>query len=436
MKKILFMMGVAAMALSSCSQEELVKVNNGKNDDNAISFRVRSYKPARAMEFSTYNLDDFMVFGFKGSPDDGDELISYFDGGLPVKFSRGNDLLFTSATPYYYPVDGSWLYFAAYAPSTLTGVESFGTLGGIKIDGFTVDPDITKQIDIICANGGSNLEPDEPDQELTFTHALTKVFVSEVANTDTRYKYEIIGVKFGNIHNSGDYEYRGDKAFDDVIRNGVFAEDGFIQDFTGNGHFWKPAGEQNGEMTYIFAEPVVLDKTTTRADVMSGDDTEATGEEANGAFMLIPQQLSAAFLNDEGTIDSASFTAGMSYIAFLVRITYLPTGEVIYPYAEGVEAISKTIGEGDDAITYAWAAFPVSSLWVPGSYIDYFVDFSKGAGFVAPGASEDFEFKPILGREIKFTEEVFSWDDGTLITVDQNNQLGVDSGEDEDPFGE
>ncbi|MDE6317224.1 MAG: fimbrillin family protein, partial [Muribaculaceae bacterium] len=73
MKKILFMMGAAALALSSCSQEEVISANNGKNDANLITFRVRSQKPSRAMEFSTYNLDDFMVYGFKGDPDDGEE---------------------------------------------------------------------------------------------------------------------------------------------------------------------------------------------------------------------------------------------------------------------------------------------------------------------------------------------------------------------------
>lgn len=437
MKKVLFMMGVATLALASCSQDEVAGVNTDRNSGSEIAFRVRSSKASRAAEITTYNLNDFMVYGFKGDPDE-EDVVAYFDGGLPVKFSReANSLLFTSTTPYYYPADGSWLYFAAYAPSNLAGVESFGKRGGIKIDDFTVDADITKQIDLVVANGGSNLEPDEPDQELTFQHALTKVYVSEVRNSDARYKYEIMGVKFGNIHNSGNFEYRGERALvEDETNNGEFRPDGYIQDVIGYGIFWKPTGEQTGDMTYIFDQPIVLDNTATAVDVMSGDDSEAVAGEGTGAFMLIPQQLSKAFLNEDGEFSSSQFASGMTYVAFLVRVTYLVTNEVVYPYAEGVEGISKTFGEGDDAVTYAWAAFPLSSLWAPGSYIDYIVDFSKGAGFVAPGADQQYELKPVLGREIKFTEEVVTWEKGKWTTVDQQSQLGVDVSGGNDPFND
>lgn len=439
MKKILFSIGVLALTLTSCSQEDVLSVNN-TNGSEPIAFRVRSSNPTRAMSYTTYNLDEFMVYGYKGCPDDAEEVSDFFENGDPVKFTREQGgVTFTSAKPYYYPVDGSWLYFAAYAPTTLNTVP-FGKFGGIGLH-YTVNPDITKQEDIIFANGGSNLEPDEPDQELTFQHALTKVFISEVANEDTRYKYEIAGVKFGNIDNTGDYEYRGEKAIvDDGSENGTIREDGYIQDGIGYGIFWKAAGLQTDMIKYILDEPVVLDKNTTRTGLMSGDDA---ADEGKGAFMLIPQQLSKNFEKEDNTI--SEFKEGMSYVAFLVRITYLPTGEVIYPYAKGVESISETIGEGEEAATYAWAAFPISSLWIPGSYIDYFVDFSKGAGFVAPGAAEH-EYEPILGREIKFTEEVGIWSEddqeykdwtsGTAITVDQNNEVGVDQTEVEDPFGE
>lgn len=440
MKKTCFLIGLAAIGLTSCSQEEVLSVNNSSDNDNVITFRVRSSKPSRAMEFSTNSLDEFMVYGFKGDVDE-EPVIPYFQDGKPIKFTREeNGTLFTSAIPYYYPTDGSWLYFAAYAPADLPMV-SFGDRGGIKHDNFTVNPDITKQVDIICANGGSNLGKDElgndePDQSLFFEHALTKVYISTVANQDTRFKYEIMGVRFGNIHNSGDFEYRGDKNYygprTPESINGIFESDGYINDANGTGFYWKPAGEQTGMMDYIFASPVVLDNDNTSATVMTGDDTAIAGSEC---FMLIPQRLSESFVDEEGVLTSSTFDAGMSYIAFLVRITNLITNEVIYPYAEGVEAITQTIGEGADAVKYAWAAFPVSSLWVPGSFIDYYVDFSKGAGFVAPGASADVVLQPILGREIKFYEEVDTWDDGSYTTVEHPGELGVDVGGEEDPFG-
>lgn len=449
MKKGLILMGAAALVLSSCSQEDVLSVNNTTNNDNHITFRVRSNKSTRSLEYSTYNLDDFMVFGFKGWPDDEEKVIDYFANGDPVKFTREDGgLLFDSETPYYYPADGSWLYFAAYAPSTLP-MTKFGEYGGITCD-FTVDSDITKQIDIISASGGSNLEKNEDDQEITFQHALTKVYISEVHNNDTRYKYEIMGVKFGNIHNSGKYEFRGEKAvFPDESNNGTIREDGFLQDAVGYGIFWQPTGEQTGDMEYIFSTPVVLDGDNTSVDVMKGSDTDS--DTKSESFMLIPQQLSNAFLNEEGNIGGLEFDKEMSYIAFLVRITNTITNEVIYPYAKDedgvstVDAISKTIGEGEDAVTYAWAAFPISSLWAPGTYVDYLVEFTDGAGFVAPGADPEVELQPILGRKIRFYVAVDNWGEnedgsetgqGQWITVGQNSELGVDVGNSDDAFGD
>lgn len=436
MKKTFFMMGIAALVLSSCSQEDVLSVNDSKLDSNAISFRVRSAKTSRSAEFSTYSLDDFMLFGYKGCVEDGDVLTPYFNKtGEAVKFSRlEGDVIFTSNPTYYYPVDGSWLTFRAYAPSNLTGIST-DQYGGIKYNNFTVDTDITKQIDLICADGGSNLEPEDDDQELTFQHALTKVYISEVLNTDERFKYEIIGVKFGNIHTTGDFEYEGERwiARTEDEPCEAFDSNGYIWD--GNGQIcWKPTGTPTSEITYIFDEPIIVDKNNQRPTIMTGDDTD--GNDGKQNFMMIPQQLSADFVNEEGTINSGTFGEGMTYIAFLVRITNTITDEVIYPYAEGVDNISKEI----EGVKYAWAAFPISSLWVPGHYVDYFVDFSNGAGYVAPGAEgmEDkvLEFTPILGRGIQFTETVNEWNQGAAITVDHNNHLTIDEGNFDDAFGD
>lgn len=442
MKKILLVLGVTALTLSSCTQEELIGENTSSREDSALSFRVRSSKATRAMEYSTANLDKFMVYGFKGYPEDnyeaGEDLTPYFEDGKPVLFSSNGSGLFTSNPTYYYPADGSMLYFAAYAPSTMA-LKSI-PYGGMQLDAFTVDSDLTKQIDIIVANGAG--EKEEPDAELTFEHALTKVFVSKIMNSDTRYKYEIAGVKIGNIDNTGEFIYRGVKALtDDPDREtGTFDEEGYLDDPDGNGIFWKTGVTNGDEMVYIFDEPLVLDKENTSVYPMSGNDSGYEDEvgfqdgKGKGAFMLIPQKLSSKYVNEDGNLENVTFSTGMSYIAFLVRITYLPTGEVIYPYASGVEAISKTIGEGDDAVTYAWAAFPVCTLWRPGTYVDYAVTLTNGAGFVAPGADSSIEFNAILGTEIRFTEEVHFWPNYTDSSMDQDNEITGDGSNTSDPF--
>lgn len=447
MKKIVFMMACAALTLSSCSQDEVVGVNNGNKADNLITFRTRTPLIPRSQEFTTGNLSEFMVYGFKGYPEDNYEaqkpMDPFFENG-PVLFSDNGSGIFTSETPYYYPIDGSSLYFVAYAPATLQ-VEPTGDYGGVKIENYTIKSDIEEQEDIIFENGAGHLDYNEGDMELTFKHALTKVFISKLGNSGNPYRYEIMGVRFGNINNTGTYLYRGIKSIEpETDENGTFDSEGYLCDYEGNGHFWKTVGEQTDVIEMIFDEPIILDNEHSSIEFMSGN-----ADDPKGSFMMIPQQLSSTAVNN-GSMEQGAFTNDMSYIAFLVRITntdkeFTNTNEdgeeiteecVVYPYDEGVESISRTFGEGDNAVTYAWAAFPVSSLWVPGSYIDYFVDFSKGAGFVAPGADASVEFKPILNHEIRFIESVGEWRDGSKDTIDQENQLGMDEGNVDDPFGD
>lgn len=468
-------MGAAALTLTSCSQEDVLGINEGHSRDNLVTFRVHAPKIQRAQEFTTENLTVFMVYGFKGNPDylnleNNEQLTPYFNqDGTPVEFSLKDDGFFRSETPYYYPLDGSDLYFAAFAPSSLANEITADNYGGLKIDNFSVDGNINQQVDIIVDNGVGHIDVNEGyDMELSFKHALTKVYISEVANTGNPYRYEIMGVKFGNIHNAGTFEYRGKRVLqDDGTRvNPSFDEDGFLCDNIGDGIFWKGAGQQTGAIEYIFDEPIILDKETTRAGFMSG-----SADDSYGSFMMIPQKLSSSFVDaenkEEGNIEGQAFDPEMTYIAFLVRIrntskefeatdgdgnnlvdeegnTFIDEECVVYPYFErdeegnvtGVKEELKDITKEFNGVSYAWAAFPISTLWVPEKYVDYFVDFSKGAGYVAPGAYESIECKPILSNEIKFTETVGDWTDGTQTTVEQENEVDTDVTDAEDPFGE
>lgn len=194
-------------------------------------------------------------------------------------------------------------------------------------------------------------------------------------------------------------------------------------------------------MEYIFETPVKIGAETTPL---------MDSKSENGSFLLIPQQLkhevSEGVEDDSSSPRSFVFKEGVSYIALLVRIIHnidADHSEVAYPYAKGVENITVTI----DGEKYAWAAFPVGTKWVPGCYVDYFVDFSNGPGFVAPGGcyltidgftGEEptrilLDYKPILGGQIIFTEDVNTWNEGTAGTVDNGGETDIDQGDFEDP---
>ena len=95
----LMALGLSALTLASCSEDEPVAVNRGR----AIDFR--SVIDSRATEVTNANLTDIYAAAFLGEQE-------FF----PVmQFGKGSDGFFTSATEYYWPGDNSELTFYDYA---------------------------------------------------------------------------------------------------------------------------------------------------------------------------------------------------------------------------------------------------------------------------------------------------------------------------------
>ena len=458
MKKSLFLMGVAAATLASCSQEEVLDVVANHDADNAINFRARTFKATRGVDMVAEDLESFNVFGLKG------DLESYREGsstelltdwwGPAIEFKRstvegdGDESFgsyFRSDKPMYYPTDYSPVTFLAYAPANLPNVAPVldgsdpEVHGNLRFTNFTVDPDINKQVDLI-ADGASPVRKDDgASVDLTFKHALSKVFVSHAMNNDERYTYKVAGVRFGNIAMTGTGMY-------DPCGYGSSYSDYFK---------WTVEEDPTDKAEYIFSEGVKIDGLT---ELMTNKDT-------NGSFLLIPQQLQ--YETKDGVEDESDGVhnlvcqEGVAYVGLLIRITETNIKgeeEVVYPFAEGVKNITETV-YGED---YARAIFPVSTKWLAGNYIDYQVDFTNGAGFVAPGAEglmhpwgpqpgdDDYnedsewwihvEYTPILGTEIKFTVQILDWDASyTDSSVQQggddySKEVWDDGGSVEDPF--
>ncbi len=455
MKKTLIIAGLASLTLASCSQEEVLNV--ASHSDNAIAFSVRTAKNTRAADITTGSLETFKVFGLYGSIDERVEDESYtmdkYFGGVDFKKTFDSDRImdvFKSDVPYYYPADGTLVTLIAYAPADLDAtVDNKGQI----IVQHEVDEDITKQKDIIFDAFTSGITVTEYEDEesgemveeipeLYFFHNLTKVFVSGAKNTNSRYKYSVAGVKFGNIG------VKGEGTIDKINWQG--GSD------TPDNPEWIITKE--GDRSHIFSQAITIGEDVT--PIMSGDLSSSvapvgTQERGEGSFLMIPQDL--RLKNDDfdysQSVQSLVMKEGHPYIGLLLRITTGSGDEekVIYPFAQGVDNITEEVG----GIKYAWAVFPIATNWIGGTYVDYLVDFSNGAGFVAPGAEglEDpfwadgtmlvLEHKPILGREIKLTESVKSWTDedgdsniqSSEVTIEQGSEAVLDHGSFVDPFG-
>lgn len=481
MKKSLFMLSAAALTLASCSQEEVLNVATGGRTDNSIAFQANAGKSTRATEFNTANLDAFKVFAYQGSGDvddlrglyeandgvvsDDDLLTDYFGQAVEFKITEdmydgenGTGQLFVSDKPYYWPSDYSWLTFMGYAPTTLAMTAN--GYGEMHLDGFTVKENIEDQLDIIttCTPGrrDDTAEDEYPVIPMWFEHALAKVYVSGAVCEDERYTYQVAGVKLGHIYKKGDYTFNKINSLalsEQQSESGTLGDHKLLSDDEHLYHYWEADESSLGDVTYIFDEPITIGTSTT--PLMNGGNDEETGSlDKKGCFLMIPQQLDntpAEEYDENDNVRKYIFDENAAYVALLIRITY-DMGEgkdprVVYPYSKGVDNISETI----DGVKYAWAAFPVGSLWRASRYTNYTVDFSHGAGFVAPGSEgvdvievlgepsvhKDLDYSPILGGEIRFIEEVADWDQGNGNTVDQiHGEAVVDEAGFDDAFGD
>lgn len=102
MKKQLFLVVVAALAMASCSKDESTGINNG----NAIDFRAAMQ--TRASETTTANITNFFVTALDKNN------ANYFSD---AEFTK-DGAFFTSTPAYYWPSDGSYGYFWSAVPNS------------------------------------------------------------------------------------------------------------------------------------------------------------------------------------------------------------------------------------------------------------------------------------------------------------------------------
>ncbi|MCM1141425.1 MAG: fimbrillin family protein, partial [Muribaculum sp.] len=209
MKKLFFYVVAAAIALTSCSSEDVVEVNN---NGNAIDFRVAMGPGAnsRGLETTETNLKEFFVTAVYD--------VSHGNYFADVLFSVG-DKKFDSENRFMWPTEKLNFYAYSYGvPTTDDGWDSFADLyptkddlksvfgeitieyGTQKFTGFTPNEDISKQIDFVTATASGTGTDEEKANGvgLTFNHALSQIQIQALEN-DPEYIYNIRGVKIVNV---------------------------------------------------------------------------------------------------------------------------------------------------------------------------------------------------------------------------------------------
>ncbi|WP_195664222.1 fimbrillin family protein [Bacteroides congonensis] len=376
MKQKLFLAAMAAIAMTSCSNDETLEINTGT--EQAIDFRTAM--ATRATETTIDNLSSFYVTAFN------ENIIEapYFEN---LEFTKdGDSSIFTSEDKYYYPGDGTDLTFYAYAPS----VEKLGTGSRIATDNenknltladFSPAVEIADQVDFITAYATGNKSDAETGVHLAFEHRLSQIEIQAIQQSNKVYNFQIKGVRIAQTVSKGGFDFKNEE--------------------------WTLSTTDKAKYELEFDQAIPMTEQTILMD------------ECGGA-MLIPQELTAwDVANDKEN------TSKGAYISLLLRIT-TKDGALVYPFKEDAEAGKE----------YAWAAIPVDTKWEAGKKYVYRLNFANGAGYVDPEEDTN-KGEQILDGEVKFDVEVTDWESHEYTGNMENGEIteDLDETDTEDPWG-
>ena len=341
----MFCVALASLVLAtSCSQDDLqtakfsqnpINLNAGLGGQPISTFAAAKGKAvkSRAVETTITNLGSFTMNAFQ------DGETNYMNNVEYTTSDNGSSWT-TAAGKFFWPVEGD-LHLYGYAPAAP------GTSGTFKIDkdaqtltDFVPFETAAAQQDFVYAKStGNNATNGTTGVELNFQHALTEISVA-AKNSNTAYTVKVTGVKLGNVKTKGTFTFPS-------IANSAAS--------------WTLSDVAEDVGSY----------ETTWSTATELSSSVSTLDEANVAFMLLPQQL-----------EKSEKASEKAYLALKVNITM----------------------QGGKVIRDGWAYIGLNTNWEMGKHYAYTLDFSDGAG-------QDENGKQIIsGKEMVLKVKVTPWD--------------------------
>ena len=188
MKKVIFISALAIAAAVSCTKSDIVDTKFG-NDAIGFQTYVGHDAQTKATEVdyeALQNSEGFGVYGIYTAAVkyDGDDKVNLFKDeqvkwGKPT--SDASDCWYYTNTRYW-TNDDDWYTFLAYAPYGETALVGKMNEGDIQpyIE-YTVDSDITDQIDVLYATPIETQKPDNGEVPFAFNHILSRLTVTAAA---------------------------------------------------------------------------------------------------------------------------------------------------------------------------------------------------------------------------------------------------------------
>ena len=402
MKKKLFFLAVAAVALASCSNDETI-ASQANSEANAISFRPLTTGITRAAD-ANLTTTGFRVTATKTS----DASTVYFKN---VDFTSSTPATtFASATKYYWPSDYN-LDFYAFAPIAAEvvgdGKQIVPTSDGSAYDAnayakFKVTPDAAaaNQVDFIYAKtnnwgkatgaASDHSIPTEADGvTINFRHTESKVLI-KLYNSNSNIKVIVRDAAICNVNTSGVFT---------LAATNTDTKDAALLD----GAQWTG---QAGSDSYT-----VTDQSDTKYNVALESAAQVGAD-----WILIPQTLTYA------TAYSGS-EVGDGFTGSCIKINLkIKNNAGAAAYIVGADDDPEDANDNEGYVTAMWPLKSAPTAWGPGKKYTYTVDLAGGGYFPAnTAAGTGTALDPILaGAEIKFVSvTVDDWTDeaGSVYTT-------------------
>lgn len=343
MKKLMFLLPLAALTIASCSNDEGLTTQQKEIEKEAVVIRPLVQSNTRGEAITLANLSGFKVFAA-----DADETKPALDGGAftDLVTSSGDGSTWSTGGVHYWKsndtesgevYENNTAKFLGVYPSDQFTETSYPETHALDFSTIVDGRDLE---DIMVAySTGSPKGNGASGVALNFKHVLSQIVIQAAnKNTDER-KIEIVGVKLANV------KQKGTLTFPTTATTPTLA--GF-----------------NPISNVTTPTDIIIKRTSSESPVeLTATAQNIMFDGGTGGFMVLPQALSS---NDTpATTDN--------YISVLCRI-YKKDGEnwvLSYPHLANGET---------DSGSYAFTSVGISGNWEVGKKYTYTLNFFQGSG--------------------------------------------------------
>lgn len=331
MKKLIFLLPVAALWLASCSNDKVVDENPSKVvNANALQVYPEIQGLTRGTVWDNSNFAAFKLTTSGTFQEDatnintGDAVLT----DVTVQKSSGTWSILKAgvATTYYWPNKSAESDFTAWAPTEAAAGS------------YTASTTISSQKDILVAFNSGSATDFEAGVPLKFRHILSQIVIKADNAAKSKIQIKVKNVRLNNIKTEGTWALPTAS--------------------TATALGYNPWSGVQTEANYL------TDVATTDPITLDGSAKDLTG--AN-PLLLIPQQL--------GDGDIAAGTG--QYLSVLVQIQDLTAAtddaKAIFPKINVLPATGEAIADQQ----YAWAAVDINTEWEPGKKYIYTLHFTE-----------------------------------------------------------